>query len=119
MPAYIYHILHLIGILMLFMGYGALLGRSMAGSEHAGVKKLGSITSGIGLVLIIIAGFGLMAKVYSNTFLPWMMVKLAIWVVLGGLIALINRKPALAVPLWWTILGLGSLSVIMVYAKPF
>ena len=119
MPAYIYHILHLIGILMLFMGYGALLGRSMASSDHAGVKKLGSITSGIGLVLIIIAGFGLMAKVYSNSFLPWMMVKLAIWVILGGLIALINRKPALATTLWWTILGLGSLSIILVYTKPF
>lgn len=104
---------------MLFMGYGALLGRSIAGSDHAGLKKLGSITSGIGLVLIIIAGFGLMAKVYDNAFLPWMIVKLVIWLGLGGVIALINRKPALALPLWWTILGLGSVAVILVYAKPF
>ena len=47
---------------MLFLGYGALLDRSMTGSTDAKVKKLGSITSGIGLVLMIVAGFGLIAK---------------------------------------------------------
>jgi hypothetical protein len=115
----IYHVLHFIGILMLFLGYGALLGRSMAGSDHAGVKKLGSITSGIGLVLMIIAGFGLVAKLYGNVFQNWMIVKMAIWVLLGGLIALINRKPALARPLWWGLIGLGALAAVMVYIRPF
>ena len=104
---------------MLFMGYGALLARSMANSTDARVKKLGSITSGIGLVLILIAGFGLISKIYGNTFEGWMIVKLVVWLLLGGLIVLINRKPALAVTLWWTILGLGALSTIMVYLKPF
>ena len=104
---------------MLFLGYGALLGRSMAGSTDAKVKKMGSITSGIGLVLMIIAGFGLMSKLYGNNFEPWMIAKLVIWLVLGGLVALINRKPALAVPLWWGILGLGALAGIMVYIRPF
>lgn len=115
----IYHILHFIGILMLFLGYGALLGRSMAGSSDARVKKLGSITSGIGLLLMIIAGFGLVAKMYGNSFQPWMIAKVAIWFVLGGLIALINRKPALAVPLWWGLIALGGLAAVMVYIRPF
>ena len=118
MPAYIYHILHFIGILMLFLGYGALLGRSLAGSDDARVKKLGSITSGIGLVLMIIAGFGLVAKLYGNSFEPWMIAKVVIWFVLGGLIALINRKPALALPLWWVLIALGALAAVMVYARP-
>jgi len=114
----IYHILHFVGILMLFLGYGALLGRSMAHSDDAKVKKLGSITSGIGLLLMIVAGFGLMAKLYNNSFEPWMTVKLIIWIVLGGLIVLINRKPALAVPLWWGIIGLGAIAAVMVYLRP-
>ena len=48
-----------------------------------------------------------------------MIIKLVIWLVLGGLIALINRKPALADTLWWVIIGLGALATIMVYVRPF
>jgi len=119
MPPYIYHILHLTGIIMLFLGYGALLGRSMAGSDSPRVRKIGSITSGIGLFLIIVAGFGLISKVYGNNFQGWMVVKIVIWVVLGSLISLINRKPALATLLWWTLVALGALASVMVYVRPF
>lgn len=114
----IYHILHVVGILMLFLGYGALLGRSIAGSDDAKVKKLGSITSGIGLLLMIIAGFGLIAKLQIG-FQPWVIAKMLIWFVLGGLIALINRKPALAVALWWGLIALGAIAAVMVYIRPF
>jgi hypothetical protein len=115
MPAYIYQILHLTGIIMLFMGYGALLARSMCGSDNVSVRKLGSITSGIGLLLILIAGFGLIAKYHLSITAPWLIVKMAIWLALGGLIVLINRKPALAKPLWWGILSLGTIAAFMVY----
>ncbi len=114
----IYHILHFIGIVMLFLGYGALLGRSMAGSDDARVKKLGSITSGIGLLLIIVAGFGMIAKMHVPME-GWLIVKIVIWVALGGLTALINRKPALAGALWWGLIALGGLAAVMVYARPF
>jgi len=115
MAPYIYHILHLSGIIMLFLGYGALLGRSLAASDDARVKKLGSITSGIGLLLIFVAGFGLISKLGYPFTTWWILVKLVIWIALGGLIALINRKPALAVTLWWLLIALGILSSIMVY----
>lgn len=119
MPAYFYHILHFVGILMLFMGYGALLARSMAGSDSARVRKLGSITSGVGLLLMFIAGFGLISKMGYSFATPWILVKMGVWFVLGGLIALINRKPALAGLLWWALIALGALAAIMVYARPF
>lgn len=115
MPPYIYHILHLTGIIMLFLGYGALLGRSLAGSDDAKVKKLGSITSGIGLLLIFIAGFGLISKMGYSFTTPWILVKLVIWIALGGLIAFINRKPALAGTLWWLLVTLGLIASVMVY----
>lgn len=115
MPAYIYHILHLTGIIMLFIGYGALLGRSLSGSDSAQVKKLGSITSGIGLLLILIAGFGLISKMDYSFTAPWILVKLVVWVALGGLIAAINRLPAMAATLWWVIIALGVLASLMVY----
>jgi hypothetical protein len=119
MPPYIYHILHTTGIIMLFLGYGALLGRSLAGSDDAKVKKLGSITSGVGLLLMFVAGFALISKMGYSFTTPWIIVKIVIWVALGGLIALINRKPALATVLWWALIALGAIASIMVYARPF
>ena len=119
MPAYIYSILHITGILMVFLGYGALLARSMAAPDNVSVRKLGSITSGIGLLLIFVAGFGMISKLGYSFTAPWILVKLAIWVALGGLIVLIHRKPALATKLWWGLIALGALAAIMVYYVRF
>ncbi|TVP78000.1 MAG: hypothetical protein EA353_09340 [Puniceicoccaceae bacterium] len=114
-----YQVLHLVGILMVFLGYGALLARSMAAPGNVSVRKLGSITSGIGLVLIFIAGFGLISKLGHSFTDTWILVKFVIWLLLGGLIALINRKPQMALLLWWLLLALGALAVIMVYVGRF
>ena len=119
MPLYIYHILHLVGITMVFAGYGALLARAISGSEDAKVKKLGSITSGVGLLLILVAGFALISKMGYSFTAPWILVKLVVWFILGGLIAVINRKPALAPRLWYGLIGLGLVATIMVYVRPF
>ena len=100
---------------MLFMGYGALLARSLASSDSVAVRKLGSITSGIGLLLILIAGFGMISKLGHSFAAPWLIVKMVIWLALGGIIVLINRKPALAKALWWSILALGAIAAVMVY----
>lgn len=118
MPPYVYHILHFIGIILLFQGYGALLGRSMVRSDDPRVRKLGSITSGVGLLLMLVAGFGLISKLGYSFTTPWILVKLVIWLALGGLIVLINRKPALAGMLWWALIALGGLAAVMVYARP-
>ena len=120
MPVEIYQILHVTGIIMLFMGYGALLARSLAGSDSAPVRKLGSMTSGIGLLLILIAGCAMVAKRPDISFsAPWLIVKMVIWFALGGIIVLINRKPELAKPLWFSILGLGIVAAAMVYYVRF
>lgn len=104
---------------MVFLGYGALIARSMAASDNHSIRKLGSITSGIGLLLILIAGFGLIARMGYSYTAPWIIVKFLIWLALGGMIAVINRKPALASKLWWILLALGVLATVMVYYVRF
>ncbi|MEO0510475.1 MAG: hypothetical protein AAF065_11515 [Verrucomicrobiota bacterium] len=106
-------------MMMLFLGYGALLARSMIGSGDVDVKKLGSITSGIGLLLMLVAGFALISKIGYSFATPWILVKLVIWIALGGLIALINRKPDYAKRFWWILIGLGFVAASMVYVRPF
>lgn len=114
-----YQVLHIVGILMVFLGYGALLARSMLASDDTSVRKLGSITSGIGLLLIFIAGFGLISKLGHSFTDTWILVKMGVWIALGGLIVLINRKRQLALPLWWGLIALGGLAVVMVYMFRF
>ena len=114
-----YQVLHIVGISMVFLGYGALLARSMAAPENVSVRKLGSITSGIGLLLILVAGFGLVAKLGYNYDETWILVKFVIWLILGGLIVLINRKPQLAMLLWCFLIVLGAAAAIMVYIVRF
>jgi len=115
----IYQVLHIIGIAMVFLGYGALLARSMAAPDNTSVRKLGSITSGIGLLLILVAGFGLISKMGHSFASPWLIVKMVIWLALGGLIVLINRKPQLAVMLWWLLIALAAIAASMVYIVRF
>jgi hypothetical protein len=115
----IYQVLHVVGILMLFLGYGALLARSMAAPDNVSVRKLGSITSGVGLLLILVAGFGLISKLGHSFVAPWLIVKMVIWLALGGLIVLINRQPQLAVMLWWLLIALGAVAASMVYIVRF
>ena len=114
-----YQVLHIIGISMVFLGYGALLARSMAAPDNVSVRKLGSITSGIGLLLILVAGFGLVAQLGYNYTETWILVKFVIWLLLGGLIVLINRKPQLAMLLWCLLIALSATAAIMVYVVRF
>jgi len=114
-----YQVLHLVGISMVFLGYGALLARSMAAPENVSVRKLGSITSGIGLLVIFVAGFGLISKLGHSFTDTWVLVKFVIWLVLGGLIVLINRKPQLAMLLWCLLIALAATAAIMVYCVRF
>ena len=115
MPVNFYSLLHLTGILMVFIGNGSLIGLAISKVDNPEVKKLGAITSGIGLALLLIAGFGLIAKLGYSYTSTWIVVKMIIWLLLGSLVAFINRKPEWAKLLWWITLLLGFIAVLMVY----
>jgi len=118
MPFQIYQVLHLLGVLLVFMSYGGLAFRGMAASEHKALRKFGSIASGIGTVLILVSGFGLISKLYGNDFQLWMFLKMGIWVLLGCMVALLNRKPEFGKIWYYLTLILGLAAVIVVYTKP-
>jgi hypothetical protein len=113
-----YYFLHFVGMIMVFLAYGGLIVRSVCGSDNAAIRRLGAMTSGIGLLFILVGGFGLQAKLGYGWPL-WVILKIAIWVVLGGLIVLINRKPALSQVLWYSTILLGIAAVALGLFKPF
>jgi hypothetical protein len=76
-------ILHLAGVFALFASLGAIL---LAGSGKASGKML----HGIGLVVILVAGFAMLGKPPMDKY-GWM-VKLGIWVFIGIAPALARKK---------------------------
>jgi hypothetical protein len=118
MPHQFYQIIHLTGIFMVFLAYGGLIVRSATGSDNKGVRRLGAMTSGIGLLLTLVGGFGLLARL-NYGWPGWILVKLGIWIALGAMIVLINRKPQLSQILWWSTIILGLVALLMVVLKPF
>lgn len=112
-----YQVLHLVGILMVFLAYGGMIVRSATGSDNKGIRLLGAITSGIGLLLILVGGFGLLARTEFG-WPTWVLVKIIIWFVLGGMIAVINRKPEVSQFSWWITILLGVAAILLVVLKP-
>ena len=81
----IYNILHLVGALFLCIGFVALMSDKSA--------KKGMMFHGIGLVIVLISGFGQLAKLGMTAHMPtWAIVKAVIWLVLGFWPVLAKRK---------------------------
>ena len=114
----LYQILHLTGVFMVFLAYGGLIVRSALGIDHKGIRRMGAITSGIGLILMLVGGFGLLA-VLQLGWPIWVIIKIVIWVILGAMIVAINRLPRLAQDLWWSTIVLGLIALLVVVLKPF
>ena len=55
----------------------------------------------LGLVLLLVGGFGMLAKLGVSGIPGWVHPKILIWVLLGLAVAVPYRKPELARPLWF------------------
>ena len=122
MPYEIYKVLHLLGIFLLFsaLGGSAMLGiRGGADDQVRPYRKLLAATHGVALLVIFVAGFGLMARLGIMTGWPlWIWVKLGVWLVLGGAMAFVRRKPELG-RAWIVIVPVvGAVAAYMAITKP-
>jgi hypothetical protein len=77
MDAIAYKIIHLTGISALALGVGGM----MAGGEK---RKAFAILQGIGLLVMLVSGFGLLAKLHLG-FPTFAIVKTVLWLLIGAL----------------------------------
>lgn len=121
-PYSVYKIIHLLGILMIFLSLGGVATNAINGGEknHLWRKPI-AITHGLGLFLSLLGGFGLLARLgITHGGLPnWVIAKLAIWFIFAIIIGVIIRKPKLAKPLWSIMLILGATAAYLAGYKPF
>lgn len=123
MPLIFYKVIHLAGVIGLFFALGGVALHVLSGGtkDYPG-RKPAAILHGIGLALIFVSGFGMMAKlgIMSPGEWPgWIWFKLIMWFVMGGLLMMLYRMQAQAKLLWWIVPLLGVLIAYVAIYKPF
>ncbi|MEQ9367165.1 MAG: hypothetical protein RIF32_23230 [Leptospirales bacterium] len=117
----VYKFIHLAGILMIFFSLGGVVMHvANGGSRDNTFRKIAAITHGIGMVLVLVAGFGMLARLGIHWPWPgWITAKLLLWLLFGAALGLIYRFANHARLLWYITLALAILTVYLVIFKPF
>ena len=121
MPYNVYKIIHLIGVLLTFMALGgAILLSINPQATNKKLRKWVGIHHGVGIVLALVGGFGLLARLQIHTPWPgWIYAKIGIWLVVIVLLPLALRKPQAAKGLWFGLIVLGGVAAYLAGYKPF
>lgn len=106
-----YHIIHISSLLVLF-GY-----TFFAFAAPAESKKRVMMITGIASLLVLIGGFGLLAKLKLG-FPGWIIVKLVCWLGLSALAGVGYRKRDKAGLFMLIAVVLAVVAVVMVYTRP-
>jgi len=105
-----YHLLHLLGLILVFIGFGALF----TPDSRRAMKW-----HGIGLLISLISGFGMLAKLGIFKSMPtWVWAKIGLWLVLGFLPVLSRRG---ILPARMVVLLAAAIGVVLAwlgYLKP-
>ena len=113
-----YRVLHIIGIVLLFTSLGALA--AIGGRNEGGLRRFAAIIHGVAVAVILIAGFGLLARLQMfGGFPPWIWIKLGIWLTLATAVLPLRRKPELASWIFLAIPLLGGTAAWLAIYKPF
>lgn len=121
MSLQLYRVLHVLGVVFLFTSLGALLLAARAGVQSGVSRKTANMTHGIALVLILVAGFGALARYQLSNPMAWpawVWLKFLIWLAMGGIIVVLRRAPQSSTVLWWILPLLGGLAAYLGIYKP-
>ena len=117
----VYKIIHLVAIVLLFSGLVGLLTIQMSGGVLAGkARSMVFLSHGIGLMLLLISGFGLLARLGLTSGLPgWIYAKLIIWFILGAAISVVKRKGIIGWPIFISLIAIFTIAAVVAITKPF
>lgn len=115
-----YKLIHIIGILFLFTAAGGVaLYAANGGTKGNNVGRVWvSAIHGLTLVLILVSGFGLVARLGTG-FQAWVWAKVALWFVIGGIALMPLRKQSLGLPFLVGLPLLGAVAAFLALFKPF
>ncbi len=114
-----YKVLHLVAVLFLFTSLGSLAVNAATGGSTK-LRKLSMAVHGISLAVVLVAGFGLLARLGVMSHFPfWAYGKLVVWLLLGVAVVALKRKPEWTPGLWIAMPVLGGIAAWLAVTKPF
>jgi uncharacterized membrane protein SirB2 len=110
----LYKVIHLAAIFTFLSGASVML---LTPSK----TKFWKILTGVAGFVILVAGMGLMARLYpGQPMQPWIIGKLVIWLVLMGLGHIVAKRfPAYGFRTYWITILLASTAAYLAIYKPF
>lgn len=128
-PYGVYRLVHFLGIFLLLTALGGAVMRAIlaggtaaaqAGADTAvrRTRRLIAISHGVALLLILLGGFGMLARLDIG-FPLWIAAKLGLWLLLGVALTVTHRMAGSARALWFAIPGIALLAAWLAYVKPF
>ena len=117
-----YLVLHILGISLVLLALGGLGLHAINGGtkETNNARGLVAATHGVGMLLILVAGFGMLPKLgLSLGKAAWVHPKLLIWLVLAAAMTVLYRKPSSGKLMWILIPILVAVAGYLAVVKPF
>ena len=116
-----YKFFHVVAILTLFTVAGGTALHAANGGDKAGnqARRVVGILHGLALVVALVSGFGLLARLGLGFDSLWIWGKILLWLAFGVLVTLPYRRPALAKPMLWLLPALGAIAAYLALYKPF
>lgn len=110
----LYKVIHLAAIFTFLSGASVML---LTPSK----TKFWKILTGVAGFVILVAGFGLMAKLYPGQGMqPWIVGKLVIWLILMGMGHIVAKRfPAMGFRVYWITIALATVAAYLAIYKPF
>jgi hypothetical protein len=114
-----YKIIHILGIALVVLSLGGIFMHVINGGTKASntFRKGALVSHGLGLVLVLVAGFGMLHKLHLDMGAAWVVGKIVIWLLLGAFVAVAYRKPTLASKLWFGVPILVTLAAVLAVFK--
>jgi uncharacterized membrane protein SirB2 len=123
LPYSFYKIVHILGIALTLVALGGMTVHALNGLAKAdnAARKLLIAMHGIGVFLILLGGFGLLARIgfaHGGGFPLWLWVKLGLWTAFAVVAALPYRRPGAGKALLLTLPVLAAAAAAMAVYKP-
>jgi hypothetical protein len=123
MPYPVYKLIHYFGIFTVLIALAVTCFHVLRGGTRADnpARRGISIAHGLGILLILVGGFGMLARlgIMQGGLPGWVIAKLIVWLLFGAAIALPYRRPASARSLLWALPLLAVLAAYFALYKPF
>lgn len=109
-----YRLLHVIALLAMATSLGGLIAGASGGYRKALVALHGTA-----MLIVLVAGFGALAKLGIHGLPGWLIAKLVIWLILGGIVVPIRKQPEKKVQ--WLAISVVLMGVAswLALVKPF